>query len=117
MSTNATIIARDSKGVRKAIYLHWDGYPSRALDILNRYYTDHEKVADLIELGDISTLRPLVHPKGPHSFNDPEPNVTVAYGRDRGEEGTEAIEVGANSFDTPFVYEFDGEKWVISTRS
>jgi hypothetical protein len=45
-------------------------------------------VEQLIALGSISSLKPLVAPPEgvTHKFDDPFDNVTVAYHRDRGEE-------------------------------
>lgn len=71
-----------------SIYCHWDGYPSHNGVILHEFYKDREKVMSLIELGDISTLGPEVSPKegSNHSYESPDPEVTVAYHRDREEE-------------------------------
>jgi hypothetical protein len=70
----------------KSIYCHWDGYPENNGRLLLENYTDREKVEKLIELGSISSLNDEVEPNGPHSFNSPQPGVTVAYHRDRGDD-------------------------------
>lgn len=70
----------------KSIYCHFDGYPEGVGQKLMGHYQDREKVKSLIELGDISYLTPNVTPSGPHSFDEPERGVVVAYHRDRGEE-------------------------------
>jgi hypothetical protein len=82
------IETKDVRGnvIVKSIYCHWDGYPSNNGKILLESYQDREKVETLIRLGDISSLHDEVEPSGPHSFNDPQPGVTVAYHRDRGED-------------------------------
>ena len=56
--------------------------------LLQENYLDREKVEKLISLGNISSLAPEVDiPEGSiHSYDTPEPNVTVAYHRDRGED-------------------------------
>jgi hypothetical protein len=71
--------------VIKSIYCHFDGYPSGVGKTLMENYQDREKVEALISLGDISFLMEEIIPTGPHSFNSPQPGVTVAYHRDRGE--------------------------------
>lgn len=71
-----------------SIYSHWDGYPSNNGKILLESYTDAEKVKELISLGSISRLAPNINPdpkKGKHTFDNPQDDVVVAYGRDRGE--------------------------------
>jgi hypothetical protein len=70
----------------KSIYCHFDGYPEGVGQKLMDHYQDREKVEQLIELGDISYIAPNVTPSGPHSFDEPERGVVVAYHRDRGEE-------------------------------
>ena len=91
MSTNSRIGIEQEDGTVKSIYCHWDGYPSYNGFILNGFYQDRKKVESLISLGDISVLGKKVDPipELVHSFDKPQADVTVAYGRDRKEEGTE----------------------------
>lgn len=72
----------------KSIYCHFDGYPEGVGQTLMNHFQDREKVERLIELGDISYLAPNVTPQGPHSFDNAERGVVVAYHRDRGEDFT-----------------------------
>lgn len=74
----------------KAVYCHWDGYLDHNGRILLEHYSDSAKANHLVALGDISSLRSeVVIPEGvEHSFDKPSENVTIFYGRDRGEEGT-----------------------------
>lgn len=90
MSTRSAIAMTDGENI-KGIYCHFDGYPEGVGITLKQYYSDSDKVAELINLGDISTLDEFLVPVGTqHSFDTPEVGVTTAYGRDRGESGTEA---------------------------
>ena len=98
----------------KAVYCHWDGYLSNNGRILQEHY-DRPKAANLIALGDISSLRPEIGEK--HHFSQFEAGIsseeydqlygdmTTFYGRDRGEEGT-----AWRVFDTAeaFVDHFEG---------
>lgn len=76
--------------VVKSVYCHWDGYLACNGRILLENY-DSPKANALVALGDISSLGAELGEK--HDFNarydntDPRSNWTVAYGRDRGEEG------------------------------
>jgi hypothetical protein len=74
----------------KSVYCHWDGYLEHNGAILQEHY-DSAKVNHLVSLGDLSTLREnIMVPDGvDHSFEKPLPGITVFYGRDRGETGTE----------------------------
>jgi hypothetical protein len=85
MATRSRIAMEQEDGSVLSIYCHNDGYVEHNGYILQTHYQDPEKVKELIELGDISSLGKNVSPSGPHSFNQPERDVVVAYGRDRGE--------------------------------
>ncbi len=56
MSTNAMIYAKQEDDSVKGVYLHWDGYPGYAGDILLNHYTNDAKVQKLISLGNLSSL-------------------------------------------------------------
>ena len=61
--------------------------------ILLDHYNTKEKLEKLLELGDLSLLdiKTEPDPNLPHSFDGVrQDDVCVAYGRDRGEQGTEA---------------------------
>jgi hypothetical protein len=88
MATRSRIAIEDQDGTVRSIYCHWDGYPEYNGVVLQENYQTQEKVEQLIALGSISSLKPLVAPPegATHKFDDPFDNVTVAYHRDRGEE-------------------------------
>lgn len=134
MSTNSTIgILRE--GVLRTVYLHW-GSPEEIGGILLGYYTDSERVERLIELGDLSVIKPLVcPPEGvTHSFRNPYPNVTIAYHRDREEDWAdtrykEFVDVGSSirdldpevqfdDFHMDYIFIFDASdgRWYYSNR-
>ena len=70
----------------KSIYCHWDGYPEYNGAMLMKYYNNYGRTEQLLELGDISVLKKKITPSTTHTFEEPEPDVTIAYSRDRGEE-------------------------------
>lgn len=74
----------------KSVYCHWDGYLGYNGKMLQEHY-DSSKANFLVALGDLSSLCLEVEiPEGvEHSFDKPASNITVFYGRDRGEKGTE----------------------------
>ena len=88
MATRSRIAIEDQDGTVRSIYCHWDGYPEYNGVVLKENYQTQEKVEELIALGSISSLKPLVAPPegATHTFDNPLEDVTVAYHRDRGEE-------------------------------
>jgi hypothetical protein len=120
MSTNSRIGIEQEDGTVKSIYCHWDGYPSYNGFILNGFYKDRKEVETLINLGNISVLgkRSEPNPTLGHSFDKPQQDVTIAYGRDRGEDDVdpridESVEAYLNSDVEEYGYLFTKEnKWV-----
>lgn len=94
MATRSTIAIELEDGKVKQIYCHWDGYLSHNGAILMEHYSNPNKVQALMDVGDISSLRPLIGEAhdfdARYSNDDPRNEWVVAYGRDRGETGTDA---------------------------
>jgi hypothetical protein len=85
MATRSMIGMQTSDGKVKAIYCHYDGYPEHHVPILNEHYSTREQVESLIALGDLLVLGSDLGELGGG-------DSCIAYGRDRGERGTEARE-------------------------
>jgi hypothetical protein len=103
MGTRSTIALEFADGTVGMVYCHWDGYLSHNGKILLDNYSDPFKLRELIDLGDISSLGPTIgvkHPfDKPNSYGDPDAyalyqamygDMTLFYGRDRGETDTQA---------------------------
>ncbi len=94
MSTRSCIAVQHGDTI-KAIYCHNDGYLKHNGRMLHEHYNS-QRANYLVALGDLSSLRAKLEPTkdSGHSFNKPETDVCVFYGRDRGETG-----VGFQTFD------------------
>jgi hypothetical protein len=101
MGTRSTIALEFADGTVQQVYCHWDGYLEHNGKILQEHYSDPFKLRELIDLGDLSSLRPNIGEK--HAFSQFElraeevagyklltENMCTFYGRDRGETGIEA---------------------------
>lgn len=93
MSTRAAVGIQHPDGSIQAIYVHSDGYLDGVGKALAQHYTEPAKVEQLVKLGDLSSLGAEIGEK--HDFNTHwetlEPrDWCLAFGRDRGEKGTEA---------------------------
>lgn len=110
MSTRS-MIGKVYDGKVKAIYCHWDGYPSYTGNMLETYYNNDEIIDELIGLGSLSYIAPRIKPNEgeEHSFECPAKDVTVAYHRDRGED----IQVYEYDSIDKFLYEiYDTTSWI-----
>ena len=118
MATRSMIGKQQEDGTIKAIYCHYDGYPEGVGQTLANYYQASDKVNDLLNLGDLSVLSQEIG--GKQNFDKPTSETwCLAYGRDRGEEGTEAkeftytgayLEYARNSC-AEFAYIFTSKGW------
>jgi len=97
MGTRSTIALEFADGTVEQVYCHWDGYLAHNGQILQKHYINPFVLRDLIDLGDISSLKPTVGTKHAFSHFDTEMDqkeysekygeMTTFYGRDRGETG------------------------------
>lgn len=123
MSTRSRIAIEDNEtGKIRSIYCHFDGYPSHNGQILVDHYRTSAQVEELIELGSLSVLAPNPKPTDPgHAFGSAQPDVVVAYHRDRGEsleieEDTNAVELyerAAGGWEE-YVYLFRQGVWFVT---
>jgi hypothetical protein len=90
MSTRSSIALLNEDGSVSQIYCHFDGYPEGVGLTLRQFYDTRDKVEALINLGNISSLKPSIEKPPGHTFETPVDGYTVAYHRDRNEEGQEA---------------------------
>jgi hypothetical protein len=100
MATRSTIALEYADGTVEQVYCHWDGYLEHNGVLLSKHYSNPFILRDLIDLGDISSLRPTVGTK--HAFSRLEVpmdgeaydklygEMTTFYGRDREEKGTDS---------------------------
>lgn len=86
MATRSFIATRTPDGTYRGVYCHWDGYPGHVGRILRDHYADPDKLATLIDHGDISILGPEIGTA--HDFDAHPDDQTTFYGRDRGDHHT-----------------------------
>ena len=98
MATRSTIALEYADGTIGQVYCHWDGYLDYNGKMLLEYYSNPFILRDLIDLGDVSSLKPTIGTK--HDFSHFGTDMkqeeyealygemTTFYGRDRGETGT-----------------------------
>lgn len=102
----------------KHISCHYDGYPEGVGLTLVFDYKEEDKIKELLSYGDLSQIETNIHPTDTHNFENPQKDVCVFYGRDRGEEDIDADVTSmdefhqyANSSWTEFLYLFTGGNW------
>lgn len=119
MSTRSYIGIELDDGRIMGSYCHSDGYLTYNGAMLLDHYSDRVKVEKLISFGDMASLNENIDPfpGSEHNFDHRQEDVTVFYGRDRGEKGTEPRIVDLEDINSPdswieycYVYGKDG-KW------
>jgi len=119
MATRSNIGIVNEDGSVTGIYCHWDGYPEHNGKMLLNHYTTSDIVCDLMDLGNLSILSENLYSTDIHTFNNPQEGVCVAYGRDRGETGTNSktfdniseFEAFADNSWSDYQYLFNNGKW------
>jgi len=106
MGTSSAIGMKMDDGTIRAVRCNWDGYLQGVGRVLGESYSDLAKVKQLLALGFLSSLDEKVAPEPgtAHSWQHPQPGVTLAYHRDR-KERLQPAERFADQDD----YELNGE--------
>ena len=104
-----------------AIYCHWDGFLSYNGKMLLQHYTSTDIVNQLMNLGDLSSLNEKLYPDDskPHTFQNQQEDVCVAYGRERSESDVGSkifkdigdFERFAGNSDAEYQYLFNSGTW------
>lgn len=122
MGTRSRIGIELEDGTIKSVYCHWDGYPSHNGKILKEHYNSAEKAHELINMGDISSLREKIGNK--HDFMNGPDDECIFYHRDRGDDWEDTQPVESNSRDEflnltshthgEYAYLFTNKGWLFS---
>jgi hypothetical protein len=121
MGTRSNIGIVNEDASVTAIYCHWDGFLSYNGKMLLQHYTSVDIVNQLMLLGDLSSLREKLYPDDskPHTFQNQQEDVCVAYGRERNESDVDCktfkdigdFERFAGNSDAEYQYLFNSGKW------
>jgi len=112
MATRSAIGYLQPSGSVRAVYCHWDGYPSHQLPILEEFYDTLDKVKALIKPGSMSCLRTA------QTWSDESRDPQPLYHHERGDLGIKPITSGKplitwfKNHDCEYLYVFDGSKWI-----
>lgn len=117
MGTHCYIAEEKDNEIYRSIYCQLDGYPEEVGKLLVTYYDTPEKLHELLALGDIYCLKEKLNPDPTalHCFGNYQKDLTVAFGRDREENGLDAKdrtldEMLDSNEDPEFVYIFTAEQ-------
>ena len=117
MATRSHIGIKQSDGTINYIYCHYDGYPEHNGSVLVNHYQNIDKVNQLLDLGDLSTLSEEIGEQ--QDFNNRETHNEkwcLAYGRDRGERNitkrNTTFEELLRDDNVSYLYVFDNDKWI-----
>ena len=93
MATRARIGIETQVGEIVSAYHHYDGYPAGlGYNLIKNYVGNRDKFMEAVMLGDASYWGKTPYPSTSlHSFNNAEDDVSVYYGRDRGEDNVAPV--------------------------
>ena len=116
MATRSYIGIRNLDASVDYIYCHFDGYPGGVGATLTEFYSNMNRVSELLKLGDLSMLGEEIGEKQDFNNRDEQNNNwCLAYGRDRGEENVSVKNSGFTELirdqSVDYVYIFDGDYW------
>lgn len=92
LHTAARIAAKTANGFFRSVYLHYDG-DERCVNMLNHHYRENEKLAQLLDLGDLMCLGPEIglkikdEERANFGYAKIAERQCIAYARDRRETG------------------------------
>ena len=89
MATRSTIGMVQEGGTIRSVYCHFDGYPKGVGVTLENCYNDTSTIENLLDLGDLSVLDVEIGEK--QDFDQRTEGHCLFYGRDRGEDGIDAL--------------------------
>jgi hypothetical protein len=125
MATRAAIIievkaSRHKNHSYEGVYLHFDGYPEGAGQMLVDHYNTDAKVKELISYGGISSLGEVIGEK--QDFMSTVPGQCKFYHRDRGERlnivmmDYDDIDKFADDCGAEFTYLYEGGVWMVKEQ-
>jgi len=118
MATRSFIALKHLDDTFSGVYCHWDGYPEYNGKILRDDYTDRNKIVDLLDGGDISSL------KTDHDWDRNPMPTGVLYYADRGDDAAVQhfqsvvdLEDTARGMGCDYLYVYDESKWICEDLS
>ena len=122
MGTRSAIGYKTPEGKVRGIYCHYDGYIAHNGKILQEHYQAAYKVAQLVELGDMSTMGEEVGRQVDFNDRSAHQGQCVYYGRDRGESDveTQTYETIGDFVDAfagcEYFYIYANGKWLVHDK-
>lgn len=87
----------------RAVYVHWDGHPESRYPLLRQYYNSEEAARSIVEMGDMSSLAPVLEESvvyGPEDATGPNDY-----------DNFKDLVAGARGSMGEYLYLWDTDKW------
>lgn len=118
MATRSRIgIINKGEVVADTVYCHWDGSPQYVGWILKLYYTNPEKIKELVSGGDLSSIGEFIGEKHDFDKRNEHEDWCTYYKRDRGEDGVDPQWLDPSKFwgdsgeEYNYLYKVETGKW------
>ena len=124
MATRGYIAIKENDEPR-AIYHHWDSYPSYLGKLLLEHYSNIDKIKEAISYGDASFWDKNISPpkNATHNYENKYPNTSVFYHRDRNQDlhighflSTNQMIMSAfrNAIEYLYLFDIDKNRWLVT---
>lgn len=125
MATRSTIAVKQDDGSVKAIYCHYDGYPTGVGLFLTQFYNGAYEANQMIEMGNMSTIGASIGEKVDFNTFTDFGKQCVFYARDRKEQYSTARVYGSvtewvdsiGDAGENYGYIFQDGKWIAYQRN
>lgn len=77
MSTRSRVGIKEKDGTVRSVYIHWDGYVAGVGRALYEYYRNADKIEQLINLGDMSSIGREIKECEPYTQRGEDLNITT----------------------------------------
>lgn len=107
MSTRSRVGIKEKDGTVRSVYVHWDGYVAGVGKTLYESYQNVDKIEQLINLGDMSSLASEVEKCEPYTQRGEDLNITT--------ESLASFKKNWASCDEEYVYLYTDGRWMTNS--
>lgn len=107
MSTRSRVGIKEKDGTVRSVYIHWDGYVAGVGRALYEYYRNADKIEQLINLGDMSSIGREIKECEPYTQRGEDLNIAT--------DTVESFKKNWASCGEEYVYLYTNGRWMTNS--